>query len=268
MSIVESIKKGFSLSKKAVALIIVLSVINIIIGFINLAVMPPQPPVGTPPAAPSPAVILVGIIFFFIGIFIQAGIINSSKELVKKGAAAVGDFTKGALQYFLPLLALGLCYLVLFVMFAIIIGVVVGIASVAGPILAFIGGLIAVAVGLLGLYFFITLSFAPYALIVDGKGIIESLKESSRFVRPIFWRIVGLFLIMIAIALLLALILGGILLGIGLILREPNIIQSIRVIISGIINAYIGLAFVAALIVFYMSNKGSEFKPGPVNVGK
>ena len=247
MSIGESIQKGFSTTKKGMPLVGLLFVFGFIFNLVNVMMVPKTP---EPNAAPSPALIVFGVIFIFLSIFFQAGSMGFVRDLIKTGKASLGSFTSAGGKYYLRLLMLG-------IVVSLIIGVFVLLAALAVAFLkdklAPIGVVLAIFFGALGLYFVVMLFLSPYAAVVDEKRVGESIKLSTKLVKKNILTLLGLSAILIVIGFGIGMLLGAILAGISYVIKQEMVSQVVFAVLSSIVNAYLGVVVTAAFMNFYLS---------------
>ena len=106
----ESVKKAFTLSGKAMKLFCVFAAVNIIMNIINYLVIPA--PVQTEMAlGRSLLVILLTVLFSLITVFITAGALLHIKGLIKTGAANLASFISDARSSFTSLTSLDITLL-------------------------------------------------------------------------------------------------------------------------------------------------------------
>ena len=251
MGIGESIKKGFSATKKSASLISVLFIFGFIFNLVSVLMGPKGAPAAgaaTPP--PSPAMIVAGVIFIFLSIFFQAGSMGFIRDLIKTGSAKMSDFTASGGKYYLRLLVLG-------IVVSLIIGVFVLLAALGVAFLkdklAPLGVLIAIFFGALGIYFVILLFLSPYAAVVDEKGIGESLKISTKLVKKNILTLLGLSGLLILIGFGIGLVLGAILAGLTYVVKQEAVSQVVFALLSSGVNEYLGVVVTAAFMNFYLS---------------
>ncbi len=244
MTIGESIKKGFGVAKGSLGLVLLLSVFGTIFSLIQQT----QAPVDAN-AAPSPAVIAAGIVYIFLAIFFQAGQLGYVRDKIKTGQAALSNFLSAGGKYYLPVLVLG-------VIVAVIIGVCVLLAAL---VVAFLQNVQVVAIplailfGALGIYFVVMLFLSPYAIVVDGKSVKESLGTSSKLVKKNILGLLGIVAILIVVGFAVGLVLGALLAGVGFIVKQEMASQVVFAVLTSFVNAYLGIAVTGAFMNFYLS---------------
>ena len=258
MGIVESIKKGFALAKKSMDLVLALFVFGAVWNLVNISLMPnvqdPQAPVN-----PATAMILMvlGIVFIFLSIFVQAGSLGYVRDKIKSGNAALAVFFADGRKYYGRILLVGA-----------MIGLVVGLFAVLAAVLAavlsaftIVAAILAVALIVIGVYFGILMFFAPYLVVVDGKSPLDAVKQSVTLVRKNLLAVLGVAGLLILAGFAVGLGLGGAFAGVNLVLKGV-VPQILFAVISSFINAFLGVTVTSAFMHLYLgiSNNTSGAK--------
>ena len=268
MGIVDSIKKGFGIASRNLVLIMILFIFNLIWNMVNIAIMPagvlPAPgtaPAGTlPPISPQVAItsLLAALIFILFSIFMQGGSLGVVKDCIKEGKMKIGSFASYGLKYYLRLFGLGFIILLFVVIVAVIAALIIAATAPLNNIIAtVIASLVAVAIGLAGIYTVILLVMSPYALVCDEIGIIDAMKRSMKIVRRAFWKILLLLVLLVLIAVGIA-VLIGVLTGILTMAIPSKTGQVIIGVVNSIFNGYFGVVMMAAFMAFYLALAGKE----------
>ena len=247
MSIGESIKKGFAITKKSGSLIVLLLVFSFIFNLIQVFLAPATTDPATPP---PPALILAGAIFIFLSIYFQSGSMGFVRDLIKTGSASLSNFRASAGKYYIRLLLLGIVVSILIGVFVLLAALSMGFLK---DKLAPVGVILAIFFGALGIYFVILLFLAPYAVVVDEKGVGESIKISTKLVKKNILVLLGLSLLLVLIGFGIGLVLGGILAGVSYLIKAQTVTQVIFALLSSVVNAYLGVAVTGAFMNFYLS---------------
>ena len=92
MGIGEAIKKGFGAARKSKGLVLVLFVFGGIFSLINVFLAPAEG--ADPNTPPPPALVVSGVIFIFLSIYLQAGSMGFVRDLIKSGSAAMKGFSE------------------------------------------------------------------------------------------------------------------------------------------------------------------------------
>lgn len=274
MGILEAVRKSFGIANKNIALLLILFCFNFIGLLVRLPFMPKTPVLpgqplvgpGQPPLPPAQAaaLMLIGLVFALIGVFFFCGVMGSIKEFIKTQKVELGNFVKYGAKYYFKIIGVWLAMLI--VLFLFLLPVVVGIAIAAAvKSLAVISISIAIAliIGSIGVYLFLLLLMAPYALIADEIGPVAALKVSIAFVRKNLIKMIGLILLLALVALGMG-FLVGIAMGIVAIFIKGIAGQIAVGILGSVFNAYINVVFPAALLLVYMSSKIPVDKPESV----
>ena len=246
MGIGESIKKGFGTAKNSLPVILVLFVLGFVFNLVNLKFAPQT---QDPNAGPSPVLIITGVIFVFLTVFLQAGSMGYVRDRLKTGSASLANFTAAGGKYYLPLLVLGL-------ILSLIIGVFVLLAALAAALLQNLPVLsipLAILCAALGVYFVVMFFLSPYAVVVDGKPVKQSLSVSMKLVKKNIGALLGMAVLLILIGFAIGLGLGAILAGIGALIKQESISQIVFALLSSLVNAYLGLVVTATFMSFYLA---------------
>ena len=172
------------------------------------------------------------------------------RDLIKTGSAKLSNFSAAGGKYYLRLLVLG-------IVVSLVIGVFVLLAALAVAFLkdklAPLGILLAIFFGAFGIYFVILLFLAPYAAVLDEKGVGESIKLSTKLVKKNILTLLGLSALLILIGFSIGLVLGAILAGLTYLVKQEVASQVIFALLSSSVNAYLGVVVTAAFMNFYLS---------------
>ena len=251
MGIGEAIKKGFGAAKQSMSLVGLLFVFGFIFSLLNVFLAPPgatAPVAGGAP--PSPGLIVTGVVFIFLSIFFQAGSMGFIRDLIKTGSASLSNFTSAGGKYYVRLLLLG-------IVVSLVIGVFVLLAALAMGFLtgtmAPVGVVVAILFGALGLYFVILMFLAPYAAVIDEKGVGQAIKLSMKLVKKNILTLLGLSIVLILIGFGIGLVLGAILAGLSALVKQEMATQVAFALLSSVVNAYLGVVVTAAFMNFYLS---------------
>ncbi len=144
---------------------------------------------------------------------------------------------------FLPLVGLTvLLGLASLVGIALLVGVIVGLVIAFGPWAALPGLLIAALGGLALVYLYVKLALASPALVMEGCGVLESLRRSWALVRGSWWRVLGILILSAIITSLLTAVVTVPITAVSSILTEfseslvPVVVASgIATLVSGIV---------------------------------
>lgn len=263
MGILEAIKKGFGAASKNMLLVAVLFVFNLIFNLISIPLTPkPQDtPAGTAPQFTAP-MLIYSIIFILASVFMQGGALGAVRDYIKNGSMKLQSFASYGLKYYLRLLGLGALIVLIIAIVAIIATLIVAAtAPLNNPVVTVISAVAAILIGMFGLYWIILLVLSPYSIVTDEAGVISAMKKSMGVVKKAFWKTLLLLVLMVLISLGIGFIIG-ILMGL-ISVAVPAAGQVIIAVANSIVNSYIGVAMMAAFMVFYLAL--SE-KPQPEKV--
>ncbi|MDO8535664.1 MAG: hypothetical protein Q7S30_01455 [Candidatus Omnitrophota bacterium] len=267
MGMLEAIKKGFGVASKNLVLILVLFVFNLIWNMVNIAIIPAGTvPVGGAGATTSPTMppevafttLIFSILFILVSIFMQGGSLGVVKDYIKEGKTKLSQFASYGLKYYLRLLGLGLIIILLVLIIAVIAALIVAATAPLNNIIAtVIASIVAIAIGLVGIYFVILLVMSPYAMVSDETGIMEAMKRSMRVVKKSFWKILLLLVLLILIAIGIG-VLIGMLTGLLTVALPVKIGQIVIGVVNSLFNGYFGIVMMASFMALYMALAGQE----------
>jgi hypothetical protein len=265
MGMLEAIKKGFGVASKNLVLILILFVFNLIWNTVNALIVPQgaAPAAGANAAAeiaPEAALttLIFGVIFVFAGIFMQGGSLGLVRDYIKEGKMKLSQFASYGLKYYVRLLGLGLIIIFLVLAVALIAALIVAATAPINNVVATaIASVIAIAIGLVGVYFVILFVMSPYTMVSDEIGIIEAMKKSMRVVKKSFWKILALLVLLVLIAIGIGVLLG-IVTGLIAVALPPMIGQLIVAVVSSLFNGYFGMVMMASFMALYLALAGPE----------
>ena len=246
MGIGESVQKGFGVAKKSTGLILLLSVFGFIFNMVNLTQTPATADANTPP---SPLLIVTGIVFLFLTIFFQAGQLGYVRDKIKTGSAAISNFMSAGGKYYLSILVLGLLISVIIGVFVLLAALVVGMLQN----LPVVSVPLAILFAALGIYFVVMLFLSPYAVVVDGKTVKQSIGVSMKLVKKNILPLLGISAVLILIGFGIGLVLGAILAGVGSLVKQELVSQAVFALLSSLVNAFLGIAVTSAFMNFYLA---------------
>ena len=267
MGMLEAIKKGFGIASKNLVLILVLFVFNLVWNIVNIAIMPASAvPAPGADAAAAPVVppetalatLVLSILFILVSIFMQGGSLGVVRDYIKEGKMKLAQFASYGLKYYLRLFGLGLI-IILFVLIVAVIAalIVAATAPLNNAVATVIASIIAIAVGLVGIYFVILLVMSPYAMVTDETGIIEAMKRSMRVVKKSFMKVLLLLVLLILIAIGIGVLLG-VVTGLLTVALPPKVGQVIIGVVNSLFNGYFGIVMMASFMALYMALAGQE----------
>ena len=267
MGIVDVIKKGFGVASKNLVLVGILFIFNLIWNMVNIAIMP----IGSAPAsgagaAAVPAIppqiavttIIFSMLFVLASIFMQGGSLALVRDYIKVGKIKLSQFVSYGLKYYLRILGLGVIIILLVLIIAAIAALIVAAtAPMNNVVITSIAAIIAIAIGLVGIYLVMLLVMAPYIMVSDEIGVVEAMKRSMRVVRKSFWKVLLLLVLLILIAIGIGVLLGVIMgfLTIALPLKMGQVIIGV---VNSLFNGYFGVVMMASFMALYMALAGQE----------
>jgi len=233
----ESIKKAFMLSVKALKLFYVIAAFNIIANIINLLTVPA--PTQEMTAAKSFFVIILTLVISLIAIFIACGSIAYIRDLIKTGSADLAAFVENGKKYFLRLL--GVTVLVMLV-FLVIGAVLVFIANLMPDVLRVIMTLLIVLAFIVAGILFV---MPAYALVGSDLGVISSIKKGLEVGKKHFLKILGIAAILFLAAIVVTVVASFLTGVLSLILRPLSgyIAAIIMAVASGVIAILVNIAY-------------------------
>ncbi len=245
MGTLESIKKGFSLVLSSFPVVLVLFIFGFIFNLINIKLTPEDQSLNTPPSLPM---ILTGLVFILITIFIQAGSLGYVRDRIKSGAASFANFTAAGSKYYLRVLALSLITAVIIGVFVLLAALVVALIGQSAQFLAL--GL-AIVIAAVGIYVLILLFFAPYIAVNEEKKVGECLRQSVQVVRANILKVLAISAVLVVIGFVAGL-------GIGLLAGALSQVvkgtasQVLFAFLSSLVNAFLGFFVTSSFMTFYL----------------
>jgi hypothetical protein len=267
MGMLEAIKKGFGVASKNLTLVLVLFVFNLIWNMVNIAVIPPGAlPAPGADAAAVPAIppqvalttLVFSVLFVLISIFMQGGSLGVVRDYIKEGKMKLSQFASYGLKYYLRLFGLGLIIILFVLVIAVIAALIVAAtAPLNNAIATVIASIVAIAIGLVGIYFVILLVMSPYTMVSDEIGVIEAMKRSMRVVKKSFGKILLLLVLLVLIAIGIG-VLVGIVTGLLSVVLPAKAGQVIIGVVNSVFNGYFGIVMMASFMALYMALAGEE----------
>lgn len=248
MSILEPIKKGFSVAKNSLDLVLSLFVVgvawNLTNFFMTSRLQQPEPSVRA-----SMGMALVGFAFILVSFFIQGGSMGYVLDRIKAGKASLASFFAAGQKFYAKLLLLG-------ILVSLIIFVFVFLAMLPAILLRgnvdTLGVIIAIIFAGIGIYFVLLLFFAPYFIVAEGEKVMASVKQSIALVRNNLISVLGLTLLLIVIGFAFGVILGLLLAGLDAAIKGTPA-QIVFAVISSLVNAFLGVVVTASFMTLYLS---------------
>lgn len=262
MGVMEAIRKGFGVAVKGMSLIAVLFIFNLA-G--NLATLPFTPVSGTPasPQATLP-LLMISLVFIILSVFIQGGSLGLVRDIIKEGRMKLNMMAGYGAKYFVRLLVLGVIILLFVVVLALVSGILIAITAPLNNaiVTAIVIAAVVAATVIAALYFLIPFILSPYAIVCDEVGAMDALKKAIALGRKPF---VKVFTLLALVILLVLLALGvGFLIGlvVGLIsaLLPVGAARMLMVVVSSVVNSYLGIVATASFMVYYLAKKEAVAK--------
>lgn len=259
MKVMEAIGKGFSIAGRNIGILALLFVFNAIWNIATLPFVNQMQDLAN--LKISPQLIGLSVVFIFLNIFIQGGLLGALKDAVATGSrATLGNFAKYGGRFYLRFLGLGLIIILILILAALVIGLLISLTVlVKNIVLNIVVVSLSVILAAVGLYYLFLLFFSPYALIADDSGIFKAMGNSIKFVRTHIGRIAGLSTLLVLIGLGIG-FLVGILAGVLALIPalKGAAFQVVAGLISSAVNAYITIMISAALIAYYCAKGKKE----------
>lgn len=259
ISVLDSIKEGFSVSKKSLKLFPLLLLAYIVLMIFSFAfsyfsgaesVVANASEIYQNPSTIFLA-ILGALISTLIGAFIQAGLIGYLANQIKNHQSKSSDFFAMSKQFGLKIFLQQLVFFVFIFICAFFIAMIVGaIVAAQQQVLSYIVGaiLIAVLAGVSMLIF-----YAPFFIVLRSQSLVDSIKQSIVFVKNNLWSFIGMILLFGVFIGPFAIVAS---IGPEILDQMPEMTANIVGLISGIVIAILGVFFIifssASYIVFYL----------------
>ncbi|MEA3328381.1 MAG: hypothetical protein U9Q08_01355 [Candidatus Omnitrophota bacterium] len=244
----EAIKKGFMLAGKNWVLVGVLFLLNIFSNLIGLPLKSIKEGVS-PSLSESSLAIGVIIIFLFLSIFVQAGLLGSVRDIIKKGSTRLNNLFSSGKKFFWRLLGLGMLIGLIIGLLVIFCQGTLALADrvIGNTILKSLGFFIYMILGIITACVSILFFYSPYVLVAEECGIIESVRKSVGFARKFLGSAMG------TLALMMLMIIGAtVVVGILLVPVAVSQRQMIGGILASGVNAYFGLVAMITFMSLYL----------------
>jgi hypothetical protein len=245
MGVIDSIKKGFGVATHSMSLVLLLFAFGAVFGVVNVSLSGQLQGTTPPTNQASVMAIIVGIVFVLISIFMQAGSMGYVRDRLKTGKANLSGFAAAGGKYYLRLLLIGF-------LISAVIGLFVLIGALLVTFLQTVGTVLAVILGIVGLYVVLLMFLAPYGVVVDEKGAISSIKQSMRLVTQNILKVAGIGIILILIAFGFGLLIG-VLLGLLSVAVQGAASQIIFAVVNSFLNAFLGVFVTGSFMAFYLA---------------
>jgi len=199
MGVIESLKKGLEVLKGSKVLVITIFGFNFItaLGMLMMIGVNPTPEKITEITS---ALVVLFPILILLWIFMEGGIFSAVYGQIKTKQINLNAFVGNCLKYFVRLLAIncigGFVTVVLWFIGAFLTGLCIAMGGGNNIFFNAMGGIVLTITVILAFFIAIPLLIGQYfAVIEDGKAI-ESLKKGMAFTKQLFWKNVGLFIML------------------------------------------------------------------------
>ena len=250
MGVIEAIRKGFGVASKNMGLVLILFIFNLIW---NLASIPFVGPAATARPDLAAIAVIISIVFILMSIFVQSGALALVRDYVKHGKMALGSFAGYGLKYYIRLFLLGLLIVLIIGVIGMLAALIVfATTPLNNTAVTIIAAIIAIGIGVVGVYYILLLMLSPYTIVCDELGVIEGMKKSIKVVRRSLGRIILLLVLLILISMGLG-FLVGLLTGFASVAMPIGAGRVFTGIVSSIFNGYLGIVMMASFTVFYLA---------------
>ncbi len=240
----ESVKKAFALSVKALKLFYVIVAFNIIANIVNLMTVPA--PADEMTAGKSFFVIILTVVISLAAVFIASGSLAYIRDLIKTGSAQLASFAVNGKKYFLRLLGVTVLIMLAFL--------------ILGAALVFITNLmpaaLRVVMRILMIFVFIAAAvlfvMPAYALVGGDLGVIAALKKGLEVGSKNFLKILVMALVLFLIAIVITVVASFITGIVSLILRP--LAGYIAAIVMAVTSAVLAVLVNLTYMDFYLKS--------------
>jgi hypothetical protein len=201
-----------------------------------------------------PLLLLIVAVLMAAGGFLYGGQLGYVTKRMREGTAPALEVWHAGTRAIGPLMASSLLSLLATVGAALVIGLVVWVASLLPQVLGVVLGLLVVlALTVAVVWALVAITFWFIAIVADRQGVVAGIRASVHLVRGRWWKTFGLLVCLMLIAIGLALPLGllegvgqavgGV--GGGMLVFLSSVLQIL------VVNLYFGFVFSAAAIRYY-----------------
>jgi hypothetical protein len=250
MGVIEAIRKGFGVASKNLGLVLVLFGFNLIW---NLASIPFVGPAATAKPELAAIAVVISIVFILLSIFVQSGSLGLVRDYIKQGKMALGNFAGYGMKYYLRLFLLGLLIVLIIGVVGLLAALIVfATTPLNNTAVTIIAAIIAIGIGVVGVYYILLLMFSPYGIVCEELGVIESMKRSMNVVRKSIGKVLALLVLLILISMGLGFLIG-LLTGFISVAMPVGAGRIFTGIISSIFNGYLGIVMMASFTALYLA---------------
>ncbi|WP_427791682.1 hypothetical protein [Brevundimonas diminuta] len=190
-------------------------------------------------AVSSILLFFAGLLFYLVGTFMLQGmVVKTAVNSFNGKAMTPGEAMETAVRMFLPLLGLS---------------IVAGIGTSLAFLLLIVPGIIVA----------IMWSVAAPAVVIEKRGVFESLQRSRDLTRGYRWHVFGLMVIYVILSWIIGAAVGGISLATGGSFMEGSAITWVNVVSSVIINVLSGVVASAGVGALYYELRTVKEGAGP-----
>jgi hypothetical protein len=230
---------------------------------------------------PPPIISLTYVIALFagvLGIVANAAVIHIVDANYRGGRATATEGLRAAFGRFVTLLGIYLALIGIFIVVALIGGLLITVLVVLGAVIGDVGLTILLSlIGVVGLvaaiiFFALRWSLAPQAAMIEGSGALAALGRSWRLITGSTWRLLGYFLLIglvlfgfIIVGSVVAAIVGSIFgsplrTGAGLATMSP-LATTVSALLSSVLIALVTPWWVTLLTLFYYDLRWRRGEP-------
>ena len=240
----ESIKKAFVLSVKALKLFYVIAAFNIVANIVNLLTVPS--PADDMTIGKSIFVIILTIVISLIAIFMAAGSLAFIRDLVRSGSAGLETFIANGKRFFLRLAGITLLIVLIFVVLGVVLSFIAGVLP---NVLKIVMTILMTVVFIAAAVMFV---MPAYALVGSDLGTIASVKKGVYIGKKYFLKILGMAALLFLVAIVMTVLASFVTGVLSLILRPLS--GYIAAIVMAISSAVLAVLVNIAYMDFYLKS--------------
>ena len=171
---------------------------------------------------------------------------------------ALGSFAGYGMKYYIRLFLLGLLIVLIISVIGMLAALIVfATTPLNNTAVTIIAAIIAIGIGVVGVYYILLLMLSPYTIVCDELGVIEAMKKSVKVVRRSIGKVILLLVLLILISMGLG-FLVGLLTGFASVAMPVGAGRIFTGIVSSIFNGYLGIVMMASFTVFYLALSEKE----------
>lgn len=245
MTVLESIKKGFSVAAQNLGLVLFLFVFGA--GWNLTSLLFPQS-FQNPTPAQLAVFLTLALFFIIVSVYLQAGSMGYVRDRLKGLPTSPASFAASARRYYFRFLGVGSVLAAIAGTFALIAILPLEFIGKTLPVVAIP---VAVVASLVGIYFIIMMFLAPYIVVCKEERAIASLRQSMDFVKRNILSILGLFGILVAAGFVVGALLGAVYAVIPSNLQGTSTLV-ILTTLNSLVNAFLGVVVSGSFMAFYL----------------